>query len=410
MTAPSKAHELPVDDLTLAERRKAVRALLMRPILRAAGGDAEDLALVRKHAPWLREWFGKNLGWMLRVDSELARLGKIPAIPIDGTRPARDPQHKVPFTRARYVLFCLALACLERAERQTTLGNLARELRTAVAADPLFESCGISPELSTRESRKDLVHVIRLLIDLGVIVRIHGNEERYLAGDGDALYTIHRPAMAAILSMRRGPSSITATGLGDRISALVEEPVPDTEDGRNRQLRVQLMRKLVDEPVVYFEDLDPDERAYLQSQRPFLVRALEEGTGLLAETRAEGIALVDEEGGLTDLQMPSEGTEAHFTLLIAEHLSRRIKEDADARVGMSELEARARELAQRFGRYWRKDAREPGSEKPLLREALRVLESLALVRIDAEGAIVPRPAIARYSIHAEPPTAPDRLL
>src|SRR5258705_3844289 len=42
---------------------------------------------------------------------------------------------------------------------------------------------------------------------------------------------------------------------------------------------------------------------------------------LVAEQRAEGLALVDEGGLLTDLAMPSEGTDAHVTLLAAEYLA-----------------------------------------------------------------------------------------
>ena len=43
--------------------------------------------------------------------------------------------------------------------------------------------------------------------------------------------------------------------------------------------------------------------------------------GLVAEQRAEGLALVDEAGSLTDVAMPAEGTDAHVTLLVAEFLA-----------------------------------------------------------------------------------------
>ena len=39
--------------------------------------------------------------------------------------------------------------------------------------------------------------------------------------------------------------------------------------------------------------------------------------------RAEGLALADEDGELTDVAMPAEGTEAHVTLLVAEFLNTR---------------------------------------------------------------------------------------
>ena len=99
-----------------AELTRAARALLRRPVLRASGADAELVALVRRHAGTLREWFDRNTGWRLVVDSEIARLVKTVADTGDATHPARDPRSRVPFSRRRYVLTCLALAVLERAK------------------------------------------------------------------------------------------------------------------------------------------------------------------------------------------------------------------------------------------------------------------------------------------------------
>ena len=41
------------------ERERALRALLMRPLI--ASGDP-DLELVRRHAEYLRDWFGREAG------------------------------------------------------------------------------------------------------------------------------------------------------------------------------------------------------------------------------------------------------------------------------------------------------------------------------------------------------------
>src|SRR5437764_10256415 len=89
------------------EFRRAARALLRRPILRAAGPDSDDFTLVRRHAGELRNWFDRNTGWRLLVDSEVARLVKTVATTADHTHPARDVRSKQPFGRRRYVLLCL---------------------------------------------------------------------------------------------------------------------------------------------------------------------------------------------------------------------------------------------------------------------------------------------------------------
>ena len=70
----------------------------------------------------------------------------------------------MPFSRRRYVLACLALAALERADAQVTLGWLAERV-LALAADPGLADAGFAFALDSREERADLVVVVRLLLD-----------------------------------------------------------------------------------------------------------------------------------------------------------------------------------------------------------------------------------------------------
>ena len=118
-----------------AERRKAARALLRKPLPRADGGEAEAFVLVTRHLTALREWFDRETGWRLVVNSELARLVKTVPDTADHTHPATDRNRKAAFSRRRYVVVCLALAALERADNQITLGRLAEQI-VAAAADP----------------------------------------------------------------------------------------------------------------------------------------------------------------------------------------------------------------------------------------------------------------------------------
>jgi uncharacterized protein (TIGR02678 family) len=391
------------------ERRRALRALLEQPLLTPGGPRGEELVFVRRHAAWLREWLARFPGWSLQVDPELARLCKTPADLADGTRPARDGSG-APFTRRRYVLLCLALAALERADRQTTLGNLAKDLAALAAGDEALARAGFSFELSTREERRDLVEVVRLLLRMQVMVRVHGDEQLYLAEKGDVLYTVQRPALAAMLNVQRGPSTIEATGLEERLRLLVDEPMPETDESRNRRLRTRLVRRLLDDPVLYYEDLSDEERAYLTGQRHLLLTEIENATGLVREVRREGIAMADERGDLTDVGFPEEGTESHVTLLIAEHLAEQARCAPGRVVARSALEGFVSECIAQHRAHWRKDASEPGAEVGLTETALERLEALRLVARTAEG-VVPRPAIARYTLEplAEAPApAPPR--
>jgi uncharacterized protein (TIGR02678 family) len=197
--------------------------------------------LVRKHAAWLRDWLAQHPRWGLHVNGELARLRKTPADTADGTRPARDEKQETAFTRRRYALVALALAALERSDRQTTLGKLAGEVQSFIAAEPALSAELGEFDLSTRDQRRDLVHAVRLLIDLRVLVHVHGDEQQYVQGPGDALYGINRTAAAAMLNVKRGPSTVPDGPLDERIAAIIEEPSPDTDEARNRSLNTRLV-------------------------------------------------------------------------------------------------------------------------------------------------------------------------
>jgi uncharacterized protein (TIGR02678 family) len=383
-----------LDAVTAARRSeltRAARALLRRPMLRANGADAELVVLVRRHASELRTWFERNTGWRLVVDSEVARLVKAVPDTDDATHPARDPRNRSPFSRRRYVLTCLALAVLERADAQITLGRLAEQIVLA-AADPELAAAGVTFVLERRDERSDLVSVVRLLLDLGVLSRVAGDEDSFVRDQGDALYDVERRVLAALLASPRGPSTIAAAAHDERLAALTEELPATTDDLRNQQIRHRLTRKLLDEPVLYHAELDEAELAYLTSQRHAITSRITELTGLVAEVRAEGIAMVDPQDDLTDVRMPETGTEGHATLLLAEHLAA-----ADGPVPLPALHAHVRAQAAAHATYWRRDATAPGAEVELTEKALSRLEALRLVR-RTDDEVHALPALARYAV------------
>jgi uncharacterized protein (TIGR02678 family) len=374
-----------------AQRRVALRALLARPLL-VAHADGETLVLVRRHLPELREWLNRETGWRLVADSETARLFKTTPELSDASHPARG-HHKEPFGRRRYVTLCLALSALARADAQTTLGSLADDVLTA-AAEPELAATGFALTLDSRADRSDLVAVVRLLLGWGVLSRVAGDEDAYLSAGADVLYDVRRPVLSVLLSGIRGPSVVTAQAFEGRLAELTAEPVAESDELRNQALRRRLTRRLLDNPVVYYDELDEGERAYLLSQRHAITRRIEEATGLISEMRAEGIAMVDPEDELTDVRMPEQRTDGHVTLLVAEYLSHR------ERVTLDELHAVVRQAAAAHKSYWRKGVTEPGAEAELLATALEKLTALRLVTVDRPY-VRSRPAIARFAL-AEP--------
>lgn len=387
---PATALRDALDEIAVDEQQRAARALLRRPLLSAHGADAAAFALVRRRADALRDWFAGEAGWHLSVDAEHARLRKVPADHDDATRPAQASS-RGPFGRRRYVLLCLALAALERADVQTTLGRMAEQVLDG-AADPALADAGVVFRMETRDERADLVAVVRLLLELRVLRKVAGEEEAFLRNTGDALYDVDRRVLGGLLSTRRGPSTVTATSLADRLTACTAEVVADTDEGRRRAARHALTRRLLDDPVVYADDLPARERDYWQHQRAALVRRVADATGLEPEVRAEGVAMLDRWGDATDIGMPEEGTNGHATLLLAEHLAQ-----ADGPVAVVALQEHTTTLVAEHGRHWNKPAREPGGHLALCAQALNTLEALGLIARDGEQ-VVARPALARYAV------------
>jgi len=381
-----------------AEQCRAARAILRRPLLRADGRDAEVFTAVRRHASALREWFQTNTGWALIVNSELARLVKSveanDAVPGEHTHPAVDTPSKQPFSRRRYVLTCLSLAALSRSDAQVTLGRLAEQVVLA-AADPDLVDAGIVFTLEHRDERSDLVAVVRLLIDYGVLTRVAGDEDSFLNDTGDVLYDVQRRVLSALLATARGPSTVDADGFDERLTRLTEELPATTDDLQNRQIRHRITRRLLDEPVLYYDELTEAELAYLAGQRTSITGKIAVFTGLVAEVRAEGIAMVDPHDDLTDVRMPEVGTDGHAALLVADYL---VAAGRTA-VPVAELHEWIRKQSSIFvaQRVWRRSAGEPGAETRIVDTALGKLEALRLIRRISD-AVHLRPAIARYSL------------
>ena len=390
----------PVGELQKAqaqeEFRRALRGLLMCPLM---ASEHDDFAVVRRQSERLREWFARETGWPLHVDREGARLFKRPG-------DLADPTRGLPgYDRRRYALLCLACAVLERADAQITLQQIGERI-VQQAADPALEALGFAFTLRSAGERRELVAVCRTLLAQRVLERVAGEEDHYASENGwqhsDALYDVHRRLLAGLLAAVRGPSTWRAddapADTPARLRALVAEVPQDSEQGRRDALRRHLARRLLDDPVLYLDTLDEDARAYFINQRGVLAARLCEASGLVAEQRAEGLALTDDSGQLTDAAMPAEGTDAHVTLLVAEYLARHLRRArTPLRIGIEDIALFLRDATSRYGRYWRQSARAAGAERELAAIAIERLRQLGLV-VHAGTGVRPLPAIARFSL------------
>jgi uncharacterized protein (TIGR02678 family) len=390
------------------ERRVALRALLRTPLLPATGETAEQYILVRRHSEWLKQWFAKFPDWSLHIGGELARLRKVPAELLDDTRPAIDRGSGATFTKQRYALLCLALAALEQLDRQTTLGQLAQRIMELIAVDRDLQTAGLFFDVTNYDQRRDFVHAVRFLADSGVLRKIDGDDRQFRDRDSeDALYDINRHFLAEMLQGKHSPSSIDmasemasqrsgGNAIAERAAMLNDDRLPASEEARRQWTRSRLVRRLLDDPVLYFQDLNDEERIYLDRHRGALLREICEATGLIAEVRREGIALVDDAGDLTDMKLPDQDTESHLNVLLVQWFAECFRTRRGEAISISEVEERVGNFIHEHRSERHNDLRETGTEKRISEDALQRIRALRLIQISPDG-VIPMPASSRYA-------------
>jgi uncharacterized protein (TIGR02678 family) len=380
-----------------ADRREAVRALLMRPLLTPTTAEArEALRLVRRHSTYLREWFAREAGWPLRVERDYARLFKRPSDTRDPTRGWES------FNRRRYAIFCLACAVLARSDPQITLSALGDRI-LSLAKDADLLSRGFILDMADIHDRRNLASACVALGELGVLNAIDGDAESFVRSgqsedrSRDVLYDVNRGPLASILACARGPSTWPEQGAPkktmDRISAITAEFQPETDESRRDVSRHRISRRLLDDPVVYDGTVDEADMQYFINQRGAMANRLALGTGLVVELRSEGLALCDPDGNCSDVAMPADGTDAHVTLLVADHLAH-AGDDVPDRLQIEKFVA---ESAERYGRYWRRSAQGEAGARDLTAVAVHRLRQLKLITIDGDKIEI-LPALVRYRL------------
>jgi uncharacterized protein (TIGR02678 family) len=389
------------------ERRLALRALLRNPLLQASGDSSEMYALVRRHSESLQQWLTTYPAWSLHISREFARLRKMPAGLPDDTRSAIDRGSGAHFTKHRYALLCLTLAALEQMDRQTTLGQLAQTIMELLAVDPDLKAAGLSFDSGNYDQRRDLVRAVRFLLDNGVLRKIDGDQRQPGDRDSeDALFDINRHVLAEMLQATHSPSAIEMAAqqssrqqeysASERAAILNDDPVPSSQELRQQWTRSRLVRTLLDDPVLYFHDLNDEERDYLEKHRGTLLREICDATGLIAEVRREGIALIDAARDLTDLKLPDQGPENHLSLLLVQWFAECFKTRTGEIISIAEVDECVRDLVRRHRSEWRGDIHEAGVNTRLTEDVLLRIRSLRLIQVSADG-IVPLAASCRYA-------------
>lgn len=378
------------------ERRSALRALLAEPFV---GAEAEAFRLIRRHDLELVRRCADLLGYHLHVTPSFARLVKVPTerslrrglrVPPSGVSARDRSRDEWPRLSDRgVVLLFLTLAALERGGQQTVIGELADDVASAGArCDP-----PLPVDFERRTERVAFADGLELLCHWGVLRLMHGRRGAFanrVREDEEALFTVDRKRLALVL---RDPFA----ALGVRSSEELQrgaEAEPATAEAATRRIRHRLARRLVEDPVLYLDELSDEERAYFLSQRGLLERRVEDWVGLAVERRAEGSAAVEAGRELTDLPFPAGSTVKQLALLLCDWLAER-RSSGSQEVAWSDARRTVRALLARHERHWNRSADDEDVVETMLNEATGVLVEIDLVARTAEG-LRPQPLCARF--------------
>ncbi len=383
-------------ELQRAELRQAVRGLVAEPLVERG---SPVLALARRHRAELTRWFADELGY--RLDATRPGVIRLAKLPGPGHAPrGLSTRTGRPFDGRRYALTCLVLASAESAGERTTLARLFEDVTVRAC---VIE--GLEWDAGVAANRRIFIQAVQAATDLGVLEKAEGDEERFARGEagGDALYRVDRERLSLLPTAPQPPS------LAASPAAVATEAYPDTEDGRARRRRHRVTRALVEQPVVYRDDLAPDELDYLRSQRARLERILDEKVGLTLEVRAEGWVTVDPAGELSDLRWPEYGAAETTALRLCDELAARKRRGDPDSWPIDKVNGFVRRLAVEYAGYWRQGADSPAGAEALGAQALSILVAARLCR-RGPGGIETLAGAARFAAAEPVRTAPASQL
>ena len=347
------------------------RYLLQHPLL-CEEHDPDRFRLVRRHEHALDRWFTQRLGYRLHVTADTARLYKATSVAF--RRPLMTPsQSPRPLSIREYTLLCLILAAVAAGPRVISLRDLIDRIRTAAndAGVVLVEEAS---------ERRALVTAMQWLIAHGVARELHERIERYGSDEhADAVLEVV-PDRVALLPLRGLVTVDTAEELVDR---------PE----RTAVNRQWMRARLVEDGVLYRDDLLPHEWAEFRRRLGEETNILGEMFGLRLEVRAEGVAAIDPDGGLTDQPMPATGTVGHAALVLLDRLCLEADGAAEHVVSYPYVVEALGELAAQ-NRHWSKLADQPHK---LARPVLALLADHRLVEVDGDVVRL-RPMAHRFKV------------
>jgi uncharacterized protein (TIGR02678 family) len=354
------------------------RYLLQHPLL-CREHDPWRFRLVRRYEHDLDRWFTQRLGYRLHLGTDTARLFKSTVVATRRPLVTASKSKPRPLAKHEYVLLCLILAAVASGPRVISLRDLIDRLRTAAT------DAGV--ELDEEPTgRRALITAIHWMIGNGLVSELHERVDRYVVDEqADAVLEVV-PDRVALVPLRSLSAAETAEGLLER---------PERITASRQWMRA----RIVEDGVLYRDDLEPAEWGELRRRLGEEADLLGAMFGLHLEARAEGVAAIDPEGRLSDHQLPATGTESHAALLLLDRLGAEHDGGGDGggggdpRFSNEQVVAALGELSAE-NRHWSKLADNPAK---LAKAVLSLLADHRLVDLEGD-AVRLRPLARRFAV------------
>ena len=388
-----------------------VAALMNRPWI-AKQRDGEMYALARDHYETLRDWFHEQTGWSLILTRHFVKLEKIPGqfqpwMAFRGFRDARD-----------YGLFTYGLWYLEGLgeKDQFLLSELVETIREHLLG------MDVTMDWALYEHRLSMSRALRKLRDLDVLHAVEGDETEWARAGGETNVLYEASPMARYVLRRFSRDLMSYPTMEDLVrpddvqpaadaitDALMDTPPASTitsvSAGSVVTRRHQVMRRLLEEPVVYDWQWTEEERRYVQTQRASLIDRIGQATGLTGRRFREGLLFTWPDLSSETELFPTQAAISDLVMLFAGELRRALREgrahyERDEQYNLlltrSELEALLVRLRTRYGEYWSKEHREKTSRQ-LADDLLTHVTEWNLGAADGLGGVRLFPALLRWN-------------
>ncbi len=282
------------------EASEVCRLLMRRPWL-LAGRDDAAIEAVHRFEDQVRSLVVGDLQWRLVVEPDTVRLVKSPPVRLADRLPADS-------ATIRWMWLCVAAI--------DDMPFMAPTADLVAAAREAAEEARI-PYTGSREELRKLRCGIEMLIERGVVEVLDGTLDELEDAEASAWVRMRHDRLLSLMG-NTGPLLHDGTWTVDPL------PEPDRwieECAAPASTAARVLRRLVDDTVVHWADLDLPEEHWLRTELHGKVAEVAEALGMWVEERAEGVALVldDEHAGLRGHTFPHRGTVQHAAVLVRDH-------------------------------------------------------------------------------------------